>query len=431
MRYLFGLIANFNRLFFAPDGNTGGADDQAGNTDDQNQDQEPVQLTSEKIDQIFDDESYDQDLFLEKLKSGKPFDLDTIKKKPATTPGADKTADPDKTGSENIADNKPAADESTNKPNNESVEPKPTDMVKLDDNFINSRPEEEKKYLDGVKGHSMTYQVYKNYVNAQQLIDKAKNYSPQPETKQLSTTEIIIPDSSKVQKDAIESDRIQYVLTALKGKYPDVPDDILTNEESYDAYFKTLWEENSGKARRFEDQYKATTSKSYELANQYVDMATNWETNAARAIRNEVEAFKNYLKEYNVTTEELGINIDLDEGNKNPFLYQNIIFPGNKANPDVVTFYNNDIPMIIPQSIFNGLTKTLFPKILQLQNAKARKEGYLQRVDDDTPPSLSDSSTPAHKDSKLEPGSSFDNEDADLADIEKDLQRIKDSVRGR
>jgi len=282
-------------------------------------------------------------------------------------------------------------------------------LIKIDDNFLKAQAPEIQKYLEGVKGDRMTERALKNYVNAQAVISQKR--TPQQ-------TQNNIPVIDKVTID-------NAALTLLKQKYPDLP----SNNKELTDYVKDLLVSDYSKYVEFDTDFKNTKVNIQREVEQINTLRNSWQDIDERIIKSDVKQFEDKLSEYNLTLQDLGLNLNLDEQKNNKYIHDLLVNSDGMANSQIVE-YIYDVPIIRQGSIYNELLKKNMESIIKAassRNGIQHSNNVVQKKDKlKPPPSLANkavSRAPSSNEINLEDEDEVDN--SSYKDLEKALEKQK------
>lgn len=259
--------------------------------------------------------------------------------------------------------------------------------IKIDEKYISEQPPEIQKILRPIKGDILSERALKNYINAQLFIEKQKA-SKQDVSKETYTQQVSQQTSQPVQTDILKTDDFNRALyMTLKVKYNDLPelDNDTSPEEQLKDYLTDLQISDPIKYYKFLKDYDLASQKIQEQISQYKYIEENWEHISAENIKKDVQKFENDLKEYGLTLQDLGLNLELDDKYYNEYLYNNILLKNNEANPEVVQKISDKALLIPEGAVYKKLIELNFKNILSLAKSKNASSGINKKV----PPSMS------------------------------------------
>jgi len=425
-----------------------------------NEDLDLYGLSPDQEEKIFDQvEDLDIDAYLEAVRQidNKPADQKHIylkdvrmKKEPEKSGDAtdDNTADETKLDDKTITDDqtpsgtKPGAEPKPPKPEDADKTAKYTKVFIVDDKFIadavakfreknkddkdvDAKAIEYQKALETVKGDPFNQHNLNIHVNAQKYI-KQINSPFNPEFKLSQDTK-----SSKEYIEKATTKKNEMLLNAIRGAgYVDFPEDGLTNPEAKREFEKELYAEDPRGFRKYEnliDSREAAINKQFD---QWYYITENWESMARDVVQTDVALFNAYLKEKKIDPIKIGVpDLTLDDKNNNPFLYENILMPNGKVNPDVITMMDGNIPIVKPMSVFNQLKEIFEDDIIAYHAEIARAEGYQAGRKAIIEPSMSNSPGSGKIDI-TDDANVLENDDATLEQLDKLLNKTKASIIG-
>lgn len=357
------------QLFYAPEGAASGADgNQEGNSGTPDT---TKNVSLKEYDKFLDDSSVeDIDKTLAAIKGGSLVPED-IKKS-----GDD---DPNKANLENGVNNPPPPPD----PQKKTIDDNAIHVIT--DEYINNAPEADREILRGIKGEKLSNKAYQNYMNAERWILERKTGKTADEPP-AAQTEVVL-DETKLT-DELKTQRDAYVFKSLKAKYPELPEEALTDHLVLEEFAEGL---SKLQFSEFERLLKTAQNEANTTVSQYVDLRTNWETYALQNITKDVQKFIGELKEYGITEKDLGLDLSIAKDKKNPYLL-GLLFSNGQPNNKAVRFVHGDIPVVLPDGVYNVLLETNMKKIIDTVKSKSHNAGYLAKVGDDPDPSLANSS---------------------------------------
>ena len=283
-----------------------------------------------------------------------------------------------------------------------------------------------KLILNGVKGDQFTDRAFKNYVNMQLYIKSLK--SPfYPNWK---------PDAAVVKSpDYLEmatKQKAQMLLNSIRQKYPDFPEDGLTNQESRLEFERILFAQNPVAASKYSTEIDNLNQGIDKEFDRHYDIISNWERRAKDQIEADVNLFKSYLETKGITAEDIGLpDLTVDANYYNKFLFENVLQPQGKVNENVITFYQGKTPIIKPYMV-NYQLRDLFDGVIQDKIAeKARAEGFKLGQSAIVEPSLSENPGLGIRENPDIDEKILERDDLSLEEADSFLGKVKNRIIGK
>ena len=198
-----------------------------------------------------------------------------------------------------------------------------------------------------------------------------------------------------------------------------MPDDYFTDEEARKDYNKDLNYDDPDKFLELRDDIKDAKDYANKWADDYSDLANNWEDIVKGQITTEISKYEEVLKRNNLTAEDLGLKYD------NKFILGLLLDENGKPNPKFVA-QKHGFSVVKPESITNHLLETTFGKVYSLGNKTGREDGYKKRVDHEEDPSISGSQRNAAD--KIEKPKTVITDDMNLDEMEKMVNASRKAV---
>lgn len=284
--------------------------------------------------------------------------------------------------------------------------------------------QEYRQILDGIKGQTSTSKLFNNYVNSQTYIKSIKspfdaNWKPDPN---------IVKQPEYIEK-ALKAKNAK-LLSSIRSKYPDFPEDALSNNDTRLEFERELIRENPRLFRAYEDYFNDQEKQINDNYDKYNYVVENWERMAKDTIESDIKLFTGWLENQGIKPEEINLpDLTIDEKYYNPFLYTNVLYTKDKKpNTDVMTFMDGNYPIMKPMAVFRALQDHFLDSVIELNRTKAMQEGF-NLGKDSFEPSLSESHITGETD-KIEIEDN-DDEDESLEHLNKRLEAMKASISGK
>jgi hypothetical protein len=286
-------------------------------------------------------------------------------KAPEATSDDDKKKPEDKPKGEGDADK-------TAKDKTESPEDKPSEVITIDEEYIQKQPEEERKLYESIKGGTIDPKTLKNYVNAQKKLQgdftdelpAFESVSVPDELLVRQTHEPVKFDANKID-DYIKN----YVDNEMRGRYKDMP----SNEEDVESWLADLNMNKPTTTRnyyrerdRFEEQVRKDVGETVEIFE-------NPEKYRANTLLQGINLVKKFIFD-NRAPSEFGIDLDVSkEGNK---LIDHVIRDGKGGyDPNIVIQPFEGIHAFHPVNFAVKTMRAVLPLMLHAERMRGRKEG--------------------------------------------------------
>ena len=329
-----------------------------------------------------------------------------------------KLFDPGKTGENKTDDSskeKPEASGQAGKTEKDNLGK--AKFVKVDDEFINKASEEDKEFLQSIKGESLSEKAIKIHVNAQKYIKQLKEGTATPETLKAASTQV-----KPMSNDQITEAKNNMIYNQIAARFSDFPKEGLTDPEARDDYERVLFNESPSKHREFTKLFEDSATRVDQWEKGYRDLSTTWEDRASAQITAGVDTFTEELKKHGLSPKDLGIEFT------DQWILQNLIYKNDgKPDENVVRFQHN-IPIVLPNAVGTKLIQNFLPQIIEATKTQARKEA-LEGKEKLTPnPSISNSNLSA-KD-KISKDTLLVDDNSSLAEIEAAIEQEKVKLFG-
>lgn len=278
--------------------------------------------------------------------------------------------------------------------------------------------------LRGIKGRTTDAQMLKNYVNAQTYIKTIKT----PFSDSWKPDEKVVKDPDYIAKATTQKNLM--ITQAIQRKYPDFPDDGLTDKEARSEFVKNLVQTDP----EAYDDYKKIITETENYVNTTFDkwyhVVTNWKSMARDTVAADVKLFDLWIEGKGFKREDLGVpDLTLNENDYNEFIYKNFLYDEkNRPNEEVLTFYDNKYPIVKPYGIFNALKDYYTDLIILKREEAARKQGYDLGLKNADEPSLSDSDITGKRDEIIVNEDVFDDDEADIKQIDGALAQVRNKI---
>lgn len=382
-------MLDFLRKFFqaegAESGNTGNEedekdllleDDHADNTDDQKNNQNNDQAGKTDDDETDYELSTGDDLPIEEYEKN----IEKIKKKIAgdkiEAEQTDKESDEDKTkdADDLLFDPGKSADD-------KGTGGKTPKLVTITDEYIASQPEDHQDILRSIKGTAADPKVIKNYIHKELLIRELKGNGQAAETKADQSA----GDKNNFNEVEISKHKSSYMYRNLKQDYPDLTEEVFADEDSLEEFLADLQSHSPLKARKFEQKYLELDGKWGTRTKQMQDYAQNWERITKAQAVEAVKSFNDHISKRGLNSNDLGIKYT------ESWLMDNIIAPGGKPDPEIVSYMDSQgtIPVINEKMLLAKLKDKYNDSILDAIENKASKDALLNRARREADPSIS------------------------------------------
>lgn len=270
--------------------------------------------------------------------------------------------------------------------------------IKINEEYINKQPPEIQKILRPIKGDVLTERALKNYINAQLHIQKLESKFQQPTQAQPKTEPIQELKTPEFKIEDIKNFD-DAVYKTLRLKYPDLPENPDNPKEAIKEYLSETQLIDPIKYYQVIKDYDLAQTKIKEKLEEFEYLAKNWQNISADNIKKDIDKFENTLKQYGLSIEDLGLNLEFDDKFYNEYLFNNIIFDKNKnINEDVVKVIDKDAGVfLIPEgAVYRKLVELNFDKILNLRSSTPSLKPKI-------PPSMSSYTNTPTKQYKVEP----------------------------
>lgn len=265
--------------------------------------------------------------------------------------------DPDKTGADASVKDKEKPDASEDDTSSENTPPDTgkvsgrEDIVTIDDDYIQSQPEEDRKILEQLKGEVFSEKGLNMAVNAQRLIGKKESqlkiYKDQ---EQADNSEASSPIPEKIPQqqfnDEIKNRILATVDAKLERDYPNLPP---SGTDEYNEFLRDMNDENPVKFHEYLNARKSmetSVDKEFQTA---IYVTTNYRSINKNQTEQAVTQIKERFKQYGFDDpKELGFNFDLEfdeKSNPKNDLITGLVFNGENYDTEVITDYNG-VPII-------------------------------------------------------------------------------------
>jgi hypothetical protein len=242
----------------------------------------------------------------------------------------------------------------------------------IDDDFIKSQPEQDRKILQNFKGEYISPKALKSLVNAQHLVgrrqEKAEAIKNEPPLTQFPQKETL----SQQTPEGADAVKQNMVLRLMQQKYPEMPTDpdelkqykADLNYTDPDAYFQLREDEKS-----FRTQVEKDYKDIVYLQENYADLNT-------QEVHSQVNGITEQLKGLGLNPEDLGLDLKFDEKGNNAVI--DALLDDGKGNikPHLVS-YIAGVPLINRDTLVVEFMRQNLVKIKDAVAEKSRKEGYL------------------------------------------------------
>ena len=302
------------------------------------------------------------------------------------------------------------------KPKEEPKQAKDNDVIEVNEDYLNSLGQEDRQYLAGVKGEKLSGKALKNYLHAQKLI--AENRSTADKTAEKKTDQQAITGEQFNKSDGkvslteqqISEQRSNYVFGELKRKYPDIPEDFLTNRETRKGYLQDLYYDDIEAGQELLNMEKDLYGVFDDTVKDFKHKSENWETINKDILNRDVREFEEELKEYGVTSKDLG------------FEYTDDFVLSNLTEDMLQKEYGGSLVFVKPGSFKQKLMQMAVKPLLDKSSKKGLEEGIERGRRVKNNPSMSNAGAGA---SDEEIGVLDFSPDADLEEMEGTLEKMK------
>jgi len=230
-------------------------------------------------------------------------------------------------------------------------EEKKADVILVNEEYINSQPEEVREYLLSLKGKKADPDVIKIHVNAQKLIAESKKQIQESIKKEEP------PANVQEIQSQIEPIKEIYLKENLTAKYK-IPEEVYNDPEARAEWEADLNYRNPRQFQQYLKDIDNLTGQVETWAKTVVEEQTNWKGRFSEQVKQEVKEFEEVLKPYGLTAKDLGIELT-DEKMQGYFVRD------GKANTDVVGYNANKIPVLLPGKLKSLLLETHLPNIIK------------------------------------------------------------------
>ena len=406
--------------FFAPDGSESGKTDLLEEEkDDLEKDVEDKTETEESNSEKDNTDlelKKGNDLSFEDLEQNDKILKDRIfNQKPVEKQEEEKTDD-DKTKSDEellYDPNKGEADQP-----DKTIVPDKTDApVKITKEYIASQPKEHQDILQRISGETISPKALKSYIHSQVYIDQLKSG-------ELKQPDKPIPEKQEVLSvDEINAERKAFLINKLKSSYPDLTEDVFTNEDSLEEYVSDLKMHSPIKAEKFIKAYFENEGNWNSRIEQYTKIANNWETIAKASVVEAVKTFDAGLKKRNIKSDDIGIKYT------EKFMLDTFIMPNGKPNPKIVTYLDSSgrVPIINREALVTVMKEYYEDSIIDAVRNAASNEAMSNRSKREAPGSIS-TSTIKHRVEREAPIEKFITDEMTLAEAEVVYNKQKEKL---
>lgn len=291
-------------------------------------------------------------------------------------------------GKTTLAEDKTAAEGES--PSNAQVNAQKdeTGLIIIDDKYLASVNERDRKILTAIKGDKMTPRVLKNYLNSQYLIQKdlsGQLYKP----KQGEQNDVRLPESdTKLQREAeptfqqkpsqelpadLKAAEEEIVFDKLRAKFPDLP----TDPEEMKLYRKDLVLEDPDQFYELKEAEIQIRQQVKRDLQQIVELQNNYQSVNAQIIQQEMNKIKTELQDMGLTPEALGYEFDPEKSED--FINELLTDKQGNIDPSVVQIgrgYLKGIDIIQPDALVNKFFRTQMKRINQYIANKSKNEGF-------------------------------------------------------
>jgi len=279
------------------------------------------------------------------------------------------------------------------KPKTEEAETLETTEVKeelkptynaIDDEFIEQHPEDA-DILVKIKGEVLSPKALKNYIHSQRHIEELKasrSEVVQPKQELNATAEKPL---ATYTDEEVSNYKTSIITRRIKEKYPDFPEDALTNRESLNLYYSDMLYERPADLDDFKSDFADIRDSISTEIEREVEVGRNWKGYAEQTILEGFKTFDEFIQSKGVTATEMGIDLSSPEVAKSVLYDKN----GN-ANPDVV-FIRKGVPIVMKDRFIAALKEKYMDDIISSKEKRAGDKAYTQRKTAEPPPSISNS----------------------------------------
>lgn len=319
-------------------------------------------------------------------------------------------ANPDKTVNE--TEDKPKEAEPI-QPDGTKPPPEPDKtegIVKVNEEYIASQPEELRNYLEGIKGEQLSPKALKNYINSQDYIAKQK------QARETQSQQQLPPD---VQTQIAETTK-QITRNNLKAKFPDMPIEAVQSEDGFKEWLRDLNIDDPMQMYDVREEYRKIHDETQRVAGELHYISSNWETHANEAMVKEIEKFKADLAKKGIKPEDLGIDLTYDPQKKNDYITESVLKRNGQLDNGVVFLEYSKYPRVIENGVYRKLIELNYDKIADMIEIKGRQAGYEAKKQNQPPPSMSAAGIAAKRDTTLPKTVN----DLTVEEIDKELRKI-------
>lgn len=275
--------------------------------------------------------------------------------------------------------------------------------------------DEEKKYLRRFIGQPLGMAL-KDLANKSKVIGKKASElfgksEPQKTPEQIANEQAQAKDIAELKSSLVKRE--------LKSQFPDMPDEPEDLQNWEDNLPRRKWDE-------YRDLERTASKRIDERVDYMVDIRDSHpEINKDRAAADIGRIEKFVLDKAGVDIKEVGLDLTLDENGNNPII-DDILFPNNSPNPDVIMNEFNYL-MLQPGALYNAFLEKYADKIINHVRDKARAEGakQIQKKEDleEVTPSILHQEGPKLKKTKSEESLTNMSLDDIEAEIEKEISK--------
>ena len=284
----------------------------------------------------------------------------------------EKAIEDGETGEEENSDANNNLDEAkANQQDKQAAEVSNLEVYEINDDFIISQPEEDRKILENLKGEKVSGKMLKSYINAQRLIGK----------KVISDSEYNEKFSNDTKpKKAIEFDDNakgfieQKTNELLKTKFKDLPAD--TSE--FQEYMSDLAISDPERFHDLRDVKKELRQQVEQDFQKVLYVKENYASINETVFNQEIESIKEQLKDFGIENPaELGF--DFTNARDNAKITKLLEDANGNLSNEMVDIYA-DVPLMKKQALSDKFMRVYAKEIIQAirdNTAKtARKEGF-------------------------------------------------------
>lgn len=302
---------------------------------------------------------------------------------------------------------KPVEEEKTVSDNTENNESDTTDTnegktktggkyTKITDEYINSLPESERPFIQGMKGESMSEKAIKSYVSAQKLIHDLKTNATTDAKQEL------VPDDSinnfnlaagenELSKIALDKEAESKIMSnavkRLTAKFKDAEHPFPQSDDEWFDLPPLI-------RAQYEREYFAAREAVEADYRQVVLISTKYKSLNYKAANDALTKIKGKLDNWGIKPEQLGLNLSLKD-NRNDLITMAIIDPKTKSfNPQTVEVIGRNkqgelIHVYDPDAIASKIFEHIEPQIVELVKSDSYRKGFERRAEKEPEPSMS------------------------------------------